>query len=72
MQDERDARHARRRTRAFPQLLHESLGQPPLHPAVRRVLVGVAQLLGDHVDRRWGAREAIADLLDQYGGQRSE
>jgi hypothetical protein len=37
------------------------------------VLVGVVQLLGDDdVDRRWAAREAIADLLDQYAGQRPE
>jgi hypothetical protein len=33
----------------------------------------VVQLLGDDdVGRRWAAREAIADLLDQYGGQRPE
>jgi len=37
------------------------------------VLVGVAQLLGDDdVDRSLAAREAIADLLDQYAGQRPE
>jgi hypothetical protein len=37
------------------------------------VLAGVVRLLGDDdVDRRWAAREAIADLLDQYGGQRPE
>jgi hypothetical protein len=37
------------------------------------VLAGVARLLGDDdVGRRWAAREAIADLLDQYGGQRPE
>jgi hypothetical protein len=70
MQGERNARHARRQTRAFLQLLHESLGQPPLHPAVRRLLVGVVQLLGDDdVGRRWAAREAIADLMDRYGGR---
>jgi hypothetical protein len=40
---------------------------------VRKVLVGVVQLLGDDdLGRRWAAREAIADLLDQYGGQRPE
>jgi hypothetical protein len=37
------------------------------------VLVGVAQLLGDDdMGRRWAAREATADLLDQSGAQRPE
>jgi hypothetical protein len=73
MQEERNARHARRQTLAFLQLLHEGLGQPPLYPAIRRTLVGVVQLLGDDdMGRRWAAREAVADLIERYGGRRPE
>jgi hypothetical protein len=70
-EQDRTSRHARRQTAAFLELLHEGLGQPPLHPAVRKVVVGVVQLLGDdNLGRRWAAREAIADLIEAYGGRR--
>ena len=70
-ESDRTSRHARRQTRALLELLHECLGQPPLHPSVRRVLVGTVQLLGDDdLGRRWAAREAIADLIEAAGGKR--
>lgn len=69
-EEDRNARHARRQTKALLELIHECLGMPPLHPSVRRVLVGVVQMLGDgDVGRRWAAREAIADLIERYGGE---
>lgn len=70
-EEDRNARHARRQSLALLELIHECLGMPPLHPSVRRVLVGTVQLLGDdNLGRRWAAREAIADLIERYGGER--
>jgi hypothetical protein len=70
-ESDRTSRHAKRQTAAFLELLHDALGQPPLYPSTRRVLVGVVQMLGDgDMGRRWAAREAIADLIEAYGGKR--
>jgi len=69
--EDRTSRHARRQMAEFLRLLHDALGQPPLYPPTRRVLVGVVQLLGDdHLGRRVAAREALADLIEAYGGDR--
>ncbi len=57
-------------TRELLRLLHDGLGQPPLHYRHRAAIVAMLDLLGElDLERRFQVRERIAELLAE-GGER--
>jgi hypothetical protein len=57
---------AARQTRELLRLLHDGLGQPPLHWQMRTALIGVLNMLAEQdMGIRWAARERVGELLGE-------
>jgi hypothetical protein len=66
----KDEGTARATTRELLRLLHDGLGQPPLHFHHRAAIVAVLDVLGElGLERRFQVRERVAELLAE-GGER--
>jgi hypothetical protein len=60
---------AHEETRAVLDALHQALGMPPIPAPMRQAVEQLLDLLGEgDTDKRWAARERVAELLAEQNG----